>query len=169
MHYIQSLIAELKQEAANTTKILALVPLNKADWKPHTKSMSLGALAVHIAEIPGWTTMILHTDGVDFANMDFTPRVAATTEELLDIHDENVTKAIEALQLSKDEDYENTWTMRTGETIHFILPKSEVIRTYSYSHLVHHRAQLGVYLRLLDIPLPGFYGPTADEMEAFGK
>jgi uncharacterized damage-inducible protein DinB len=165
----ESLIAELTQEAANTRKILQLVPLDKADWKPHTLSMRLGALAVHIAEVPGWTAMTLHTDGIDFANMDFKPKVATTTEELLAIHEENVAKAIGALQNSKDEDYEKSWTMRTGENIHFVLPKSEVIRSYSYSHLVHHRAQLGVYLRMLNIPLPGFYGPTADEMAAFGK
>ena len=165
----ESLIAELTEEAANTRKILQLVPLDKADWKPHTMSMPLGALAVHIAEIPGWTAMTLHTDGIDFAKMDFKPRKAATTDELLNILEENVTKSIVALQNSKDDDYEKNWTMRTGDTIYFVLPKSTVIRTYSYNHLVHHRAQLGVYLRLLNIPLPGFYGPTADEMAAFGK
>jgi uncharacterized damage-inducible protein DinB len=169
MQYIESLIAELKKEAANTRKILELVPLDKADWKPHTMSMSLIALAVHIAEIPGWTAMALHTDGIDFAKRDFKPRVATTTEELLAIHEENVTKALEALQHSKEEEYDNNWTLRTGETIHLSMPKSEVIRSLSYSHLIHHRAQLGVYLRLLNIPLPGFYGPTADEMAAFGK
>lgn len=165
----ETLIAELTQEAANTRKILQLVPLDKADWKPHTMSMPLGALAVHIAELPGWTAMTLHTDGLDFAGMDFKPTKVTTTEELLAVHEENVAKAITALQNSKDEDYNKTWTLRTGEMVHFTLPKNEVIRSYSLNHVIHHRAQLGVYLRLLNIPLPGFYGPTANEMAAFGK
>lgn len=165
----ESLIAELKQEAANTRKILQLVPLDNADWKPHTMSMKLGALAVHIAELPGWTAMTLHTDGLDFASMDFKPTKVTTTEELLTLHDENVAKAIAALENSKDEDYNNTWTLRTGEMVHFSLPKINVIRSYSLNHVIHHRAQLSVYLRLLNIPIPGFYGPSADEMAAFGK
>ena len=169
MQYIESLTAEQKMEAANTRKILELVPLDKAYWKPHTMSMSLIALAVHIAAVPGCTAMALNTDGIAFANRDFKPRVATTTEELSAIHEENVTKVLDALQHSKEEDYDNNWTLRTGEPIHLSMPKSEVIRSLSYSHLIHHRAQLGVYLRLLNIPLPEFCGTTADEMAPFGK
>ncbi len=160
----QALIAELQMEAANTRKILERVPVEKNDWKPHAKSMSLGRLASHVAEIPGWVTVTLETDELDFAKSEYKPVVAASTEELLDILDKNMAKAVKTLETIPDEEFDKMWTMRNGDQVFFTLPKKVVLRTFAYSHNFHHRAQLGVYLRLLDIPVPGMYGPTADEM-----
>lgn len=162
----QQLLAELKQEAANTRKLLQLVPVDNAAWKPHDKSMALGRLAEHIAEIPGWTALTLLTDEINFANFKNERRAVNTVDDLLAIHDENVAQAVSVLENFDENRYNEMWTMRTGEHIHFTLPKGAVLRTFAFSHLYHHRAQLGVYLRLLDIPIPGMYGPTADEMAA---
>ncbi len=160
------LIAELQQEAAATRKILERVPVEKGDWKPHDKSMPLGRLAMHIAEIPGWVAMILLTDELDFEKFDRKQRVPETAEELLAKHDEQIAQAIEVLKNTEDAEFDKPWTMRTGSMIHYTLPKHAALRRFAYSHLFHHRAQLGVYLRLLHIPVPGMYGPTTDELEA---
>lgn len=161
-----SLIAELQREAAQTRKILERVPVEKNDWKPHAKSMPLGRLASHVAELPGWVTMVMATDELDWAKFDYKPYVAESAQELVEKLDENVTQAIAILETCKDEDFEKMWTMRHGENIYFTMPKHVVLRSFALSHQYHHRGQLGVYLRLLDIPLPGIYGPTADESNA---
>jgi uncharacterized damage-inducible protein DinB len=160
----QALIAELKMEAANTRKILERVPVDKNDWKPHHKSMSLGRLATHVAEIPGWVNTTLNADELDFATTPYEARVAASNEELLNILDKNVADAVTTLENVRDEEFDRMWTMRNGEQVYFTLPKKVVLRTFAFSHNFHHRGQLGVYLRLLDVPVPGMYGPTADEM-----
>lgn len=159
-----ALIAELKMEAANTRKILERVPTDKNDWRPHAKSMALGRLATHVAEIPNWVTTILTTDELDFAKSEFKSHVASSNQELLDILSKSVDEGVKVLENSTDADYEKMWTMRNGNQVYFTLPKKVVLRTFAYSHNFHHRAQLGVYLRLLDVPVPGMYGPTADEM-----
>ncbi len=159
----RALIAELKQEAASTKKILERVPLDKADWKPHEKSMPLGRLATHIAELPGWVSVTLDQDELDWATFDYKPVIAKSTEDLLKILDDNVAKAEESLNNAADAKFAENWTMRNGEQVYFTLPKGEILRTAAYSHLYHHRGQLSVYLRLLNVPLPGIYGPTADE------
>jgi len=161
--FIEVLVAELELESIGTRKMLALVPLEKGDWKPHTKSMAMKYLASHVAEIPGWIKSALESDGLDFAKTPYVPHTFQTTDELLAFFDENVAKAKEQLLQSKDEDLEGTWTMRNGEVIFMQLTKYETIR-HSFGQMIHHRAQLGVYLRLLDIPIPGVYGPSADEM-----
>ena len=162
----KGLIAEIQMETANTRKLLNIVPLDKYDWKPHPKSMSLGRLASHVAELPGWVTTTMGADELDFAKMDYQPAAFATNEELIGILDKHTNEAIAALENSKEEDFEKIWTLRNGETVHFQMPKKVVLRAFALSHQYHHRAQLGVYLRLLDIPIPGMYGPTADEMPA---
>lgn len=159
----QALIAELKMEAANTRKILERVPSEKNDWKPHAKSMSLGRLATHVAEIPSWVTTALATDELDFAKSPYESHVAASREELLGILDKNLAEGIQTLENTDEAEYEKMWSMRNGEQVYFTLPKKVVLRTFAYSHNFHHRAQLGVYLRLLDVAVPGMYGPTADE------
>ncbi len=156
-------IAELKQEASSTRRILERVPTDKPDWKPHPKSMELGYLATHVAEIPGWIEATLDQDDFDFAKIDYKPTIAKSSEELLKIHDDNVAKAMKALENAPDERFSENWTLRMGDKVFFTRPKAEVIRSFSLSHWIHHRAQIGVYLRLLDIPLPGVYGPTADD------
>lgn len=159
----RELIAEFKMEAANTRKVLERVPDGKNDWTPHDKSMKLGRLATHVAEIPGWSYVTVSTNVLDFAAGDYKPNVLETTADRLKFFDEQVAKSIEILEHAKDEDLDAEWTMRNGETVYFTTPKKVALRTWVFSHLVHHRAQLGVYLRLLGIAVPSVYGPTADE------
>ncbi len=159
----QTLIAELKQESANTRKMLERVPIEKNEWTPHAKSMKLGRLATHIAEVPGWITMMLTTPELDLAAGTMKSTVAATHEELLAIFDSKLEGAITALENASAEDFEKSWILMMGEHVIYDLPRAAFIRTLGYSHLIHHRGQLSVYLRLLDVPVPGVYGPTADD------
>ncbi len=163
MTIAQQMLAELQQEGIATRKILAKVPIDKKDWKPHEKSMSLGSLARHVAEIFGWPKETITMDELDFAKSDFTPKVLNSNEELLALFDKCLAKAKEILEATSDEEIAKPWTMRNGEIIYFTMPKAQVMRTWVLNHSVHHRAQLGVYLRMLNIPLPGTYGPSADE------
>lgn len=163
MTHNERLLAEIKQEATATRRLLERVPLDQADWKPHEKSMSLGRLATHVAEISGWWKECFVKDELDFAAGDFTPRIIRTTEELLALHDAHLEQAERILHETPEAEFERMWTMRQGETVFFTLPKHEVVRTWCMNHLYHHRAQLTVYLRMLDVALPGIYGPSADE------
>jgi uncharacterized damage-inducible protein DinB len=163
MFFKTSFIGELKSEAANTKKILGKVPLGKADWKPHQKSMTIGRLATHIAETTHWIYTILEADEFDFAAQSFKPRVAASVEELLQIVDTNVSRSIAAIENTSDEGFEKKWTVKRGEQIVFSVQKKIMIRSWGLNHTIHHRGQLSVYLRLLNIPVPGLYGPSADE------
>ncbi|SHF92045.1 Uncharacterized damage-inducible protein DinB (forms a four-helix bundle) [Fodinibius roseus] len=153
---------ELKQEAETTRKFLTLVPDDKFDWKPHEKSMSLKELTVHIAEIPGWIESALSKDVLDFAEEGYEPTPVESTQELLNLHEASVQKGKTALNKAGEDDLLPDWTMRNGDQVLMVMPKHEVVR-HSLSQVIHHRAQLGVYLRLLDIPIPGSYGPSADE------
>jgi uncharacterized damage-inducible protein DinB len=162
----QPLIAELRQEAANTRRILERVPEEHNDWKPHEKSMKLGRLATHIAELESWMYMIMATEELDFAKFDYRPSMAESTADLLAKHDENVAQSVSILETSTDEDFAKPWTLRNGEHIYFTMPRINAMRTFAYNHIYHHRGQLSVYLRLLNIPVPGMYGPTADDVPA---
>ncbi|RYY96471.1 MAG: damage-inducible protein DinB [Chitinophagaceae bacterium] len=159
----QSLLPELKHEAASTRKMLERVPYDKWDWKPHEKSMSLGALATHVADLVNWTAFTLGTEEINWAEFKYNPPVASSTAELLSILDKNTQASVEALSAATDEQLMANWTMRAGDQVYFTLPRIAVLRTYAFNHLVHHRGQLSVYLRLLGVPVPGMYGPTADE------
>ena len=163
MSISQPLISELESQSKSTRKLMERVPMEKADWKPHEKSTSLGRLAIHVAELPGWIPTLLNSDEIDFAKFDYKPTPAATTNDLVKIFEENLTKALTALKNAKDEDFKKTWTMRNGEKIFFTLPKDALVRDFAFNHLYHHRGQLTVYLRLNDVPLPNVFGPTADE------
>ena len=156
------LLAELKHEANSTRKLLELIPFEKADFKPHVKSMTLQRLAFHVAEISGWWKECLVHDELDFSKGDFTPKVYTSTAEILALHDDLVTKAEKILAETSEEEFQKPWTMRNGEQIYFTMPKASVVRTWCMNHLYHHRGQLSVYLRLLDVALPETYGPTAD-------
>jgi len=160
---IPLLLKEMDQEAATTRKMLQRVPADKWDWKPHEKSMALRNLTVHIAEIPSWVSMTLNTSELNFEGMDYTPTPVSSTEELLDIFEKSFTEGKAALEKATEADLLPNWTLRTGDKIHSVSTKYEVIRM-SFCQIVHHRAQLGVYLRLLNISIPGSYGPSADEM-----
>lgn len=163
MKLSQLFLSELRQEAVNTRRILERVPFDKLDYKPHEKSMTLGRLSTHVAEITGWWKECVMQDELDFAKGDFKPKVFSTNEELVAYFDDLMVKAEKILTEVDDAEFSRMWTMRSGEMIFFSLPKGEVCRTWCLNHWYHHRAQLGVYLRLLDIPVPGSYGPSADE------
>ena len=157
-------IGELKHEGSLTKKMLEKVPLDRKDWKPHEKSMNLGRLATHVAEISHWVSDIIRIDDFDFMkDFNFKPRIASDTEELLQIFQTNLDKAAADLSTMNDEDFNNKWTVRRGEQVMFSTPKKISIRAWAFNHMIHHRGQLSVYLRLLDVPVPGMYGPSADE------
>jgi uncharacterized damage-inducible protein DinB len=162
MNVIPLLQKEFNQEAEITRKFLERVPIDKFDWKPHEKSMSLQNLVVHIAELLWWAEMALSTKELDFAEMDYTPTPVSNQEELLALFEESYDKGKQALNEADEEDLLPEWTMRNGDQVLMVMTKYEVIR-HSLDQTTHHRAQLGVYLRLLDIPVPASYGPTADE------
>jgi uncharacterized damage-inducible protein DinB len=156
-------IAELKHESGLTKNILERVPLDKKDWKPHEKSMTLGRLATHIAEIPRWVREIINIDEYDFLAQTFKPRIAGSQEDLISIYQEHLGNAIGALETQNDDEFNKTWTLKRGNLILLSTPKKVAIRGWAFSHMIHHRGQLSVYLRLLDVPVPGLYGPSADE------
>jgi uncharacterized damage-inducible protein DinB len=153
---------QVRAEAEITRKFLKILPENKYQWQPHPKSMTVERLATHIAELPGWIPMAIQTDVLDFAVNDYKPTVSKNNKELQDTFEENQKKALEALSNTTDEFLQNSWTMKNGDQIYMKSRKEEVIRM-AMSQTIHHRAQLGVFLRLLDIPIPGSYGPSADE------
>lgn len=163
MNIIQLLSQELEKEAATTRKMLERVPSDKFDWKPHEKSMTLKRLATHVAELPGWISMALKTDELDFANNPYQPVEISNTKELLEYFERSLEDGKKSLAHATEEDLLPNWTLRNGDQVYSISTKYEVIRM-SLGQMIHHRAQLGVYLRLLNIPIPGSYGPSADEM-----
>jgi len=158
-----ALITELKHESVNTRKMLERVPTDKLDWLPHAKSMKLGRLAKHIADLPIWVERILNADEFNFATANFNRQPAASTEDILKLFDERLASAIKTLELTTDETFNAIWTVYRGEQLMFQLPKKVALRNFAFNHIYHHRGQMSVYLRLLDVPVPGMYGPSADE------
>jgi uncharacterized damage-inducible protein DinB len=166
MRLNEFLLSEFEQEMKNTRRLLERVPPNRAEWKPHEKSMTLGRLAGHIAELPGWANQILSSESLDLTPMvsgGYKPYVSDSAKELQETFDRNVSQVRDALAKASDEDFEKSWSMQLrGQTV-FSMSRFAVIRSMFLNHLIHHRAQLGVYLRLNNIPLPDMYGPSADE------
>lgn len=158
----EQLLAEITEEAPKTRKILTAVPFDKVEWKPHEKSMALGKLATHIAENLRWGWFILESDCVDFANRPFGPSKINSAVELLNVFDEHYHKTIASLEKASNEDLEHTWVVKSGDTIFMELKKRAAIKAWAMNHSIHHRGQLSVYLRLLNIPVPGMYGLSAD-------
>lgn len=156
-------IAEIEHEAATARTCIERVPEEKFDWKPHEKSMSFGKLASHIAEMFGWTPPTLEHPELDFAKMDYKPFEPKTNADLLEYFDKNVAEAIQTLKNTPDQTFMENWTMRNGEQVYFTMPKAVVMRSFVMNHIVHHRGQLSVYLRMNDISVPSIYGPSADE------
>ena len=163
MQLNEALMAELQQEAIATRKMLALVPEKSNSWKPHEKSMTLGRLSQHLAEIPMWVSASVDQDELDFAKETYVPNEGGSNEELLKTFDDNLANAIECLKNASDEKLMGNWTMKNGDKVYFTMPKVAVVRGFVLNHSIHHRGQLQVYLRMLDLPLPSVYGPTADE------
>lgn len=162
MSTLKEFSKELDQESVVTRKILDRIPIDKIDWQPHPKSMTIKQLAGHIAELPGWMSMAFTTDEMDFSSSPYAPPVWNTKEELLAIYDQALAGARAHLSEGKEEDLDSSWKLRDGENIYMNITKRELVR-HALSQTIHHRAQLGVYLRLLDIPVPATYGPSADE------
>lgn len=160
---IQQLVKEMEQEAVTTRKMLTAVPNDKYDWKPHPKSMTIQQLATHIAELPGWVNMALDTPGLDFAANPYEQEKITNTSDLLAYFEKTLAEAKARLEKAKETDLLPDWILRNGDQIYSVSSKGEVIRM-TYCQVVHHRAQLGVFLRLLNVPIPGSYGPSADEM-----
>lgn len=154
---------ELQNEATATRKIIERLPEDKFDWQPHEKSMNLARLAGHVVEMIGWTIPTIKQDELDFSKMDYTPPVYTKTSELLDKFDKNIADATEALSNVSDEDMAKQWTLRNGEQVYFTMSRVAVMRSMVMNHIIHHRGQLSVFIRLLDIPVPEIYGPSADE------
>jgi uncharacterized damage-inducible protein DinB len=159
---IGMLLKELEQEAKTTRKMLQRVPDDKYDWKPHVKSMTLQRLATHVAELPSWVSMAINTNELNFESNTYIPKLIKNNKELLELLEKSLADGKISLEKANDGILSRIWTMRNGDTILSKSTKGEVIRM-AYCQIVHHRAQLGVYLRLLDIPLPGSYGPSADD------
>lgn len=162
MSIIQLLVKEMEQEAAITRKMLERVPDDKFDWKPHEKSMAMLPLTTHIAELPTWVSMALNTSELDFATMDYKPTPVSKASDLLELHERSLQEGLSRLKQATEDELWPDWTLRNGEQVYSTTSKYEVIRM-SFAQIIHHRAQLGVYLRLLNIPIPGSYGPSADE------
>ena len=166
MTIAQTLLPEFDQEMANTRKMLERVPDGKFDYKPHEKSMTLGRLAAHTCEIPSYASGALRLERMDFTGEE-KPFSPATRKELLEAFDKHVKEARELLSKATDEELAKIWTLTyKGQQI-FALPRSAVLRSMVMNHLIHHRSQLGVYLRLNNVAIPGMYGPSADEMNMF--
>ncbi len=159
----QRLLAQLEQESAATRKMLSVVPDGKFDWQPHPRSMTISRLATHLAELPGWITITLTTDGLDLGNNPFVPPLVNNRAETLDFFENKLAQGRTSLQNATDEDLAPNWTMRNNDYVISVRPKEEVI-SMAINQIIHHRAQMGVFLRLLDVPIPGSYGPSADEM-----
>jgi uncharacterized damage-inducible protein DinB len=157
-----ALLPEFDHEMQVTRKVLARVPDGKFDWQPHDKSMSFGRLAGHVAEIPGWVKETLTRDSVDIGG-GFTPTVYTTRDEVLARFDALVTSARATLAAATDAEFMAPWTLKDKGKEIFTLPKAAVLRSFVFSHTVHHRGQMSVYLRLNDVPVPSIYGPSADE------
>jgi len=160
------IIGEFDHEMGNTRKTLERVPEDKFDWKPHEKSTSLGGLATHLANIPSWTVNTFTQDELDLAPPGAPPfrlDEAKSRAALLEAFDKNVADGRAALLKASDESWGQSWSLLSGGKKIFAMPRAAVMRSFVMSHMIHHRAQLGVYLRLLDVPVPSIYGPSADE------
>lgn len=158
----QALLPEFDHEMGNTRKSLERIPEGKFDWKPHEKSSTMGQLATHLATINQWTDAIIGQDSFDVANSP-RPPVFKSRQEILNAFDQGTAAARKAIAGATDEQLMKSWSLvNAGQTI-FTLPRVAVVRSFILNHTIHHRAQLGVYLRLNDIPVPSIYGPSADE------
>jgi len=166
MSIAQGMLQEFESEAAITRKFLERVPEDKYGWKPHEKSMALGRLAGHLAEIGMWGEMTSKFNEIDIAPVGKEPMKAVeatSAKQLLAEHDKNVTAFKSALANVTDTQMSEPWSLKGGGQTYFTIPKGVCLRNFVLNHNVHHRAQLGVYLRLLNIPVPTTYGPSADE------
>jgi uncharacterized damage-inducible protein DinB len=166
MQIVDSLLTEYDQEIANTRKVLERCPEDKYGWTPHEKSFTMDKLATHVANITKWGALVLEQDSFDYAPPGAPPYKEdpyKTRKELLEHFDEGAAKFRAALAKVKEEDLAKPWALLAGGKTVFSAPRMSVLRGMIFNHAIHHRAQLTVYLRLNDVPVPGIYGPSADE------
>ena len=162
MPFSKMLLPEFDEEMKNTRKLLECVPDGKFAYKPHPKSMTLGQLATHVAQMSTWAATTMDVELLEFGP-DFKPPLAATRAELLEMFDKGAADARPKISAASDADWQKTWTLKfNGQTI-ISMPRAAVMRSTVLNHMIHHRAQLGVYLRLNEVAIPGMYGPSADE------
>lgn len=157
-----ALLPEFDHEMATARKVIERVPAEKFGYKPHEKSMTMGRLASHIAEMPTWAITGIATDSLDLAG-GYNPFEPKSTAELLEAFDKNVSGAHNAIAGVSDETLMKSWSLKRGDVTLLTMPKIAVVRSFVLNHVIHHRGQLSVYLRLNDIPVPSLYGPSADE------
>lgn len=165
MPIAQSMLPEFDHEMTTTRSLLARVPNDQAGWKPHAKSMSLGEIAIHLASLPGWAPVTLAETELDMNPVGgprYTPPPFQSVAAMLDSFDVNVKAARAAIAKATDEQLMVPWSLKNGGRVMFTLPRVGVLRSFVLNHMIHHRGQLSVYLRLRDVPLPNIYGPTAD-------
>jgi uncharacterized damage-inducible protein DinB len=160
----QVLLPEFDSEMKFTRKALERVPDDKFDWKPHAKSMSMGKLAGHLAELPGFAGAIIQTEGINFDKGGYKPAVMNNRAEVLKVFDKNVAATREAIAGATDDHLRQPWHLIYQEKKLFEAPRAAAMRSMAMNHIVHHRGQLTVYLRLNDVAVPAIYGPSADEM-----
>jgi len=163
MSIIDGMIQEYQHEGAQTRKVLERVPEEQFGWKPHDKSMTLCELASHLADIPTWVRPTMKQDEFNFDMKNYVPYRAGSVKQMLDDYDAKLKDALDAMKGTPDADMLKTWKKTMDGQPLFEMPRVAVLRGMMLNHAIHHRAQLGVYLRLLDVPLPQLYGPTADE------
>lgn len=161
----EAALADLDLELATTRRVLERIPTNQLDWRPHEKSMTIGGLATHIANLLRWWTVTLLSDGFDMAAKPPNLSPATTTDGILESWDTNAEALRTVLADITDEDLQADWSIRMGDKVLSTDPRHLVMRRWGMSHIVHHRGQLSVYLRLLDVPVPSIYGPSADERQ----
>jgi len=167
MTIAETLLQDFDIEMRNTRTTLERIPEDKPDFKPHEKSMACGRLAMHVATLPRFANAILTMPGMDLANAKFPPLVFESREKLLADFDALAAEARANLAASTDEQLEQTWKISWGDKVIADAPRSLLYRTMFFNHMIHHRAQLGVYLRLNDLPVPPLYGPSADDKMGF--
>ncbi len=159
----ETLLPEFDREMSGARRTLERIPEDKLTWKPHEKSTSLGRLAGHVAELPGFAKITIETDSLNLSARQHTPLVPTSRAQVLEAFDQKVSEARAAIAGASDEHLMKPWSLEyQGKTL-FTLPRAAVLRTMMLSHLIHHRAQLGVYLRLNNVAVPALYGPSADE------
>ncbi|MEK4510883.1 DinB family protein [Paenibacillus anaericanus] len=159
----QLIIGDAIHELATTRRILMCLPDEHMTWRPHVKSMTLGGLATHLINLLNWQVAILLYTEFDTSTVPLRREALESREEVLEEFDANVVKLEKLVAECDEKTLDEEWTLRNGEHIILRQPRANALRTFGISHMIHHRAQLGVYLRLLDIPVPGFYGTSADD------
>jgi uncharacterized damage-inducible protein DinB len=163
MSIAQSLLPEFDAEMATTRRCLERVPEDRLDFKPDPKSMSLGRLAGHVAEMPSWGSITINTDELNFASGDFKPMEMTSKAQVLEAFDKIVAESRAALVSASDEHLMKSWSLKNGDMTLVTMPRVAVLRTFVMNHTIHHRGQLSVYLRLAGVMVPSIYGPSADE------